>query len=84
MKANQTILLAVILAGSTTLAAEYLTHKPVRYGRTITGALAMGIGLSLVETASPEVASGLATLVILTAILVNGTPIFTAINRGVK
>ena len=84
MKNNNTILAAVLIAGTTTLASEYLRHQHVRYGRTITGALAAGLGLSLVAIGSPEVAQGLATLIIITSILVNGEPIFTAINKGVK
>lgn len=84
MKTNSTILAAVIIAGTTTLAADYLRHKPVRYGRTITGALAMGLGLSLVATGSPEVANGLSVLVIVTSVIVNGEPIFKAVNKGVK
>jgi hypothetical protein len=84
MKSSQVILSAVVIAATTTLASEYLRHQPVRYGRTITGALATGLGLSLIDTGSPEVAQGLATLIIITSILVNGEPIFTALNKGVK
>jgi hypothetical protein len=83
MKYNQTILLAVLLAGTTTLSAQYLRHEPVKYGRTIVGALGMGFFLSLLATGSPEVAQGLAYVIMISATLVNGEPILTALNKGV-
>lgn len=84
MNANQVILLTVILAGTTTLTAEYLQKKPVKYGRTITGALGMGFFLSLIATGSPDIAKQLSYVILISVILVNGTPILEAINKGVK
>jgi hypothetical protein len=84
LKSSQLILTAVVLAASTTLAAEYLQHKPVRYGRTLTGAIGVGIGLSLIDAGSPQVAEGLAYLIIVSSVLVNGGPIFAAVSKGVK
>jgi hypothetical protein len=84
MKPNQTILLAVLLAGTTTLAAEYYRHEPVKYGRTIAGAVGMGFFLSLLATGSPEVAQGLAYVIMISATLVNGEPILNALSKGVN
>ena len=84
MNSNDVILTAVVLAAGTTLTAQYLNHKPVKFGRTITGAMGLGIGLSLIDTGAPDVAQGLAYLVILTSILVNGQPLFNRISEGLK
>jgi hypothetical protein len=84
LKSSQVILTAVLLAATTTLAAEYLQHKPMRYGRTLTGAMGLGIGLSLLDAGSPQVAEGLAYLVIISSVLINGAPIFEAVSKGVK
>jgi hypothetical protein len=74
--ASATILAAVLIAGATTLVAEELRHQPVRYARTLLGVAGLGFGLSLVATASPDVADQLAWLIIITSVLVNGQPIF--------
>jgi len=83
MKPNATILLAVLLAGSTTLAAEHYRHEPVKFGRTIAGALGMGFFLSLIATGSPEIAQGLAYVIMISATLVNGEPILNNLTTGV-
>ena len=82
--ANGTIYAAILIAASTTLASEYVQHKPVRYGRTILGAFGVGLGLSVVATGSPDIANQLAWLIILTSILVNGEPIFAEIGKRTK
>lgn len=84
MKSSELILTAVVLAAGTTLTAQYLRHKPVKYGRTITGAMGLGLGLSLIDTGAPNVAEGLAYLVIITSVIVNGQPIFNRISEGLK
>ena len=84
MKSDAIILTAVVLAAGTTLAAQALENKPIKYGRTITGAMGLGIGLSLIDTGAPNVAQGLAYLVILTSVLVNGQPIFKRVSEGLK
>jgi hypothetical protein len=74
--ASATILTAVLIAAVSTLAAQELRHQPIRYARTLLGATGLGFGLSLVATASPDVADQLAWLIIITSLLVNGQPIF--------
>jgi hypothetical protein len=78
--ANATILAAVIIAAGSTLAAQQLQHKQLQYARTLLGAAGLGFGLSVVATASPDVADGLAWLIIITSLLVNGQPIFDRIS----
>ena len=87
--ANATILAAVLIAAGSTLAADRLKNKPVRYGRTTLGALGLGFGLSVVATGAPNIANQLAWLIIITSVLVNGQPIFDRItaattNTGTK
>lgn len=82
--ANSTILAAVIIAGTSTLVAQQLTHKPIKYARTILGAVGLGFGLSVVATASPDIAYNLAWLIIITSVLVNGTPIFDRVSKATK
>lgn len=84
MKSNGIILAAVFVTAGTTLAGQYLSHKPVKWGRTITGALGLGLGLSIIDTGAPKVAEGIAYLTIITSILVNGEPIFNRVSEGLK
>lgn len=79
--ANSLILSAVIIAATSTLVRQQLNHEPLKYARTILGAFGLGFGLSLTATASPDVADGIAWLVIITSVLVNGQPIFDRINQ---
>jgi len=81
---NSLILAAVIIAATSTLVAQELNHKELKYARTLLGAMGVGLGLSLTATASPEVANGLAWLIIITSVLVNGQPIFDRISQATK
>jgi hypothetical protein len=81
---NSLILSAVIIAGTSTLVAQELNHKPLKYARTLLGAIGLGLGLSIVATAAPDIADGLAWLIIITSVLVNGQPIFDRVSQATK
>ena len=81
---NSLILAAVIIAAGSTLVKQELKHEQLRYARTLLGAFGLGFGLSVIGTASPDVADGIAWLVIITSVLVNGQPIFDKINQATK
>ena len=81
-QAKSLILAAVLIAGGSTLAAEYLNKKPVRYGRTLLGMAGLGFALSVIDTASDEVAEAFAWLIIITSVVVNGAPILDRINQA--
>ena len=83
-QAKGLILVAVLMAAGSTLASDYLRKKPVRYARTLLAAAGLGFALSIVDTASDDVAEALAWLIIITSVLVNGQPIFDKINQATK
>ena len=75
----------VVLLGTVTVGVTVLSkvsqnkdfHKPI-----LGGVLYVGL-LALVDMASPALATGLATVVLVTALLLNGVPLFSAITRKV-
>lgn len=81
-KGSSLILAAVIIGAGSTLLSDFIQKKPVRYGRTLLGAAGLGFGLSVVATAADDVADGLAWLIIITSVLVNGQPIFDTLNKA--
>ena len=74
----------ILLGGATvgvTAVAKVSQGKPISRV-LIGGALYVGL-LSLLDMAGGGLASGLATVVLVTAILLNGVPFFSAITRKV-
>lgn len=77
---------AVVAVGGVTLAGQYLRHARdpqavFTPGRVVFGTVALGLFLAAVESGSPDVARGLAALIITTAVLVNGRPLFDFLSQ---
>lgn len=75
----------VLLVGGATVGVTAIAK--VSQGKPISrvligGVLYVGL-LSLVEMGSPAIASGFAMVALVTAILLNGIPFFTAVTRKV-
>ena len=79
---------ATVTVAAVTLAGEYVSHtkdpaKTYSPARVIFGSVAFGLFLSAIEAGSPDVARGLATLVITTAVFLNGGVLFDFIGTRV-
>lgn len=79
---------AAVGVATVTLAGQYVNHtsdpaKPFTPGRVIFGAVAVGLFLSAIEVGAEDVAKGLATLIVTTAVLINGETLFTWLGTRV-
>lgn len=76
---------AVIVGGSTALRVAYDTRigdKPAAYGKIAVGVFALGALLTLVSSSAPSVATAIAWLLIIAALMINGTAVATAAGHA--
>ena len=71
----------VALAAGTTVVRDAVHGKPSI--KPVVGGFMLGAGLLMVNMFNPAVATGLATLIFVTALILNGAEIFQVANKAV-
>lgn len=80
---NNVIIGSVITATTVTYIKQILEKEPLTV-KPLFGGFFVGIGLFAIGSVSPETAKGLAVLILVTSVVLNGAPLFTAANKLVK
>lgn len=83
MSDQSTVIGCVVVTGVVSVGADWVKNGGPSF-KPVLGTFTLGALLLLVSMFSPDVASAFAVLILVTALLVNGNTIFTAIGKVTK
>lgn len=77
------VLLPVIISGGVTALNDVTSRGALRV-TVVAGTFVFGLAMFILETINAELAFAIAWVVAITAVLLNGVPVFQAVTKGVN
>lgn len=77
------VLLPVIISGGITALNDLVSRNGLRV-TVIAGTFVFGLAMFILETINSELAVAIAWVVAISALLLNGVPVFQAVSKGVN
>jgi multidrug transporter EmrE-like cation transporter len=77
------VLLPVVIAGGITALNDVVNRGALRV-TVVAGTFVFGLMMFVLETINAELAYAIAWVVAITAVLLNGVPVFQAVTKGVN
>lgn len=71
---------AIAVSATIVIASRWVQKKPLD-AKVGLGAVFAVVGLTVIDTYSPAIGKGLAAIVLITTIIVDGPPVFAAVNN---